>query len=421
VFATHLHLLVDLLADVPRLTPYRMEVVEDDTAAAITSSAPSSSSSSSGSGFYHLRPTWRIQPGHCFESLAFTVAAQQGLPQAVLAAAEADYRAIVHDMGGYQALTQVLRRDKQQPQQHHHPGGGSTPSSSSSSNGSSNGSSGNQQREVLSHPVATSSSSSSSSDAAGVNAASEVEAGRRRSRRYRSSSSSMDNSGNGDAAGGAASFHWTLSGNQWLQPHSADRARLLQLLEAAYHFDTSEVSGAAPGRAAAAAAAATELGREQAGAPAAAAADNQEDRSSSTESASRRRRRQSGQPDELSEQAGELSAAAQGGSGSAGVECGIVHELLGTAQPPPAHAGRSAVYALLFDDGWWYVGETQNIATRRGAHRVRRGRKQEVAVWYILVPASKERKLVQGNIITSLQAAGFNLLSSHDAAMAYRK
>jgi hypothetical protein len=62
------------------------------------------------------------------------------------------------------------------------------------------------------------------------------------------------------------------------------------------------------------------------------------------------------------------------------------------------------VYALLFDDGWWYVGEAQTIAARRGAHRVRRGRKQEVAVWYILVPASKERKVVQGNIITSLHA-----------------
>jgi hypothetical protein len=37
----------------------------------------------------------------------------------------------------------------------------------------------------------------------------------------------------------------------------------------------------------------------------------------------------------------------------------VLHELLGTAQPPPAHSGCPVVYVLLFDDGWWYVGETQ--------------------------------------------------------------
>jgi hypothetical protein len=43
---------------------------------------------------YQLKPTWRLLPGHCFESLAFSVARDCGLPQGVLRASE-DYYSMI--------------------------------------------------------------------------------------------------------------------------------------------------------------------------------------------------------------------------------------------------------------------------------------------------------------------------------------
>ena len=42
-------------------------------------------------------------------------------------------------------------------------------------------------------------------------------------------------------------------------------------------------------------------------------------------------------------------------------------------------------------------------------------------MWYVLLPAADERRVVQGALIRSLQDAGFQLDSARDAAMAHRK
>jgi hypothetical protein len=49
----------------------------------------------SSSHLYRLKPTWRLLPGHCFETLAFPVARDCGLPEDVLRASEAFYHKIM--------------------------------------------------------------------------------------------------------------------------------------------------------------------------------------------------------------------------------------------------------------------------------------------------------------------------------------
>lgn len=63
----------------------------------------------------------------------------------------------------------------------------------------------------------------------------------------------------------------------------------------------------------------------------------------------------------------------------------------------------------------------QNVRQRRTGHTFRRGSKQQLAMWYVLLPSQQERRVVQGALIRSMQDAGFQLLSAHDAAMAHRK
>lgn len=61
----------------------------------------------------------------------------------------------------------------------------------------------------------------------------------------------------------------------------------------------------------------------------------------------------------------------------------------------------------------------QEIRTRLKAHRQTHGK--DLAMWYVLVDPSVDRKGVQGFIIRYAQQLGLPMSSTQDAAMAYRK
>jgi hypothetical protein len=91
VFASHLHLKLDLLRQEPDLHYYKMQVVEQVRQL------------EGGKEEIVCVPTWRLVPGECCGSLAFSVAKQQGLPEGVLQLAE-KFQAEIQQMGGYHAL-----------------------------------------------------------------------------------------------------------------------------------------------------------------------------------------------------------------------------------------------------------------------------------------------------------------------------
>lgn len=81
VFASHLHLLQSLPLNMDGLARWRMGVVEDTewgAAAAVAREAPEYPLAAFG--LSPKRPTWRIEPGTCTESLALEVALKCGLP-----------------------------------------------------------------------------------------------------------------------------------------------------------------------------------------------------------------------------------------------------------------------------------------------------------------------------------------------------
>lgn len=90
IFATHLHALLDLTADTPRLTNHSMQVIEQQTA----------------EGHTRLVSTWRLVPGPCTQSLALDVARNMGLPAEVLQLAQQEHQKI-KQLGGYRALIKL--------------------------------------------------------------------------------------------------------------------------------------------------------------------------------------------------------------------------------------------------------------------------------------------------------------------------
>jgi hypothetical protein len=82
IFATHLHLLLPLLRDVPRLLPYKMAVRQREQ------------QPHDKSGIIRWEPTMRLEPGECTESLALEVAEAQGISSSILQQAMQDFLAL---------------------------------------------------------------------------------------------------------------------------------------------------------------------------------------------------------------------------------------------------------------------------------------------------------------------------------------
>jgi len=99
IFATHMHELFDLGLDVGagRVREMAMGTAIDGA----------DGSSGAGGAEWARRPTWKISPGRCTESLAFTVARDQGVPAAVVERSVELYRRLEQGVGrGGAALPQ---------------------------------------------------------------------------------------------------------------------------------------------------------------------------------------------------------------------------------------------------------------------------------------------------------------------------
>ena len=297
---------------------------------------------------YSLRPTWRLLPGTCFESLAFAVARDCGVPETTLAAAAADYFAILKGGSkrpGYNSIVRVAN------------------------------SSGAGQQSSRSSGTGSSSFSSIVDENVGSSLDSNVEG-------------SEPPAGPPPAAGGDDVGQEGTGGSQQGFP-SSRRAWLAQLLEGG----ASSAAEAAAARTAAGRVTAHKLfeqlkaavllppaakdaaGQEApAGDPAAAdaaAPDAAADADATAKQGIGRRRRKRvtsseskkeqlqpppQQPPQPQPQQQDM-AAARGAEG--GVGYGVVHEAVPGSVPPPAHEGQSIVYMVLDEQGFWYGGETQ--------------------------------------------------------------
>jgi DNA mismatch repair ATPase MutS len=91
IFATHLHLLLVLLRDYPRVLPYKMAV-------RVREQQPHTKT-----GTLSLEPTMRLEPGECTESLALEVAEEQGIPGSILTKAM-QYFETLQDMADDECL-----------------------------------------------------------------------------------------------------------------------------------------------------------------------------------------------------------------------------------------------------------------------------------------------------------------------------
>jgi len=91
IFATHMHELFDLGLDVGagRVREMAMGTTTDG----------GDDPSGAGSAEWARRPTWKISPGRCTESLAFTVARDQGVPSAVVERSIELYRRLEQGRG----------------------------------------------------------------------------------------------------------------------------------------------------------------------------------------------------------------------------------------------------------------------------------------------------------------------------------
>jgi DNA mismatch repair ATPase MutS len=91
IFATHLHLLLVLLRNYPRVLPYKMAV-------RVREQQPHTKT-----GTLSLEPTMRLEPGECTESLALEVAEEQGIPGSILTKAM-QYFETLQDMADDESL-----------------------------------------------------------------------------------------------------------------------------------------------------------------------------------------------------------------------------------------------------------------------------------------------------------------------------
>jgi hypothetical protein len=302
---------------------------------------------------YSLRPTWRLLPGTCFESLAFAVARDCGVPEATLAAAAADYFAIIEsgsEHPGYDAITHVARSSR---------AGQQSPRSSSSAGGSRRASSIGVGESVCS---CSGSSLESRQVLEGSQAAAVALAA--------TAGDAVQEEGAAGSQQSSPSIRQARLA-QWPQGGDSSAAEKAAARQAAGRvsahklFDQllAQLPAAVP-----AAAAVKDTATQQVTAAAAAAAKQgmgrRRRKAVSSRVAGEETHQQPTQPPQQQQppqpQLQDMSAAA-GADG--GVGYGVVHEAVPGSVPPPAHEGRSVVYMVLDEQGFWYGGETQ---VRRG-------------------------------------------------------
>jgi hypothetical protein len=126
IFATHLHLLLPLLRDTPRLLPYKMAVRQREQ------------QPQDRLGVASIEPTMRLEPGECTESLALDVARAQGVSGSILEQAMQDFKELQGVVGdaGISAVARALIRAAGSSERFRNAARGSSRVASSSGSGS---------------------------------------------------------------------------------------------------------------------------------------------------------------------------------------------------------------------------------------------------------------------------------------------
>ncbi|VAH49417.1 unnamed protein product [Triticum turgidum subsp. durum] len=82
-------------------------------------------------------------------------------------------------------------------------------------------------------------------------------------------------------------------------------------------------------------------------------------------------------------------------------------------QPPPSTVGRSSIYIIIRRDNKLYVGQTDDLMGRLGAHRSKEGM-QDATILYIMVPGKSIACQLETLLINQLPSKGFKLTNKAD-------
>ncbi|XP_044967116.1 DNA mismatch repair protein MSH1, mitochondrial isoform X3 [Hordeum vulgare subsp. vulgare] len=82
-------------------------------------------------------------------------------------------------------------------------------------------------------------------------------------------------------------------------------------------------------------------------------------------------------------------------------------------QPPPSTVGRSSIYIIIRRDNKLYVGQTDDLVGRLGAHRSKEGM-QDATILYIMVPGKSVACQLETLLINQLPSKGFKLTNKAD-------
>uniref|UniRef100_N1QQS7 DNA mismatch repair protein mutS n=1 Tax=Aegilops tauschii TaxID=37682 RepID=N1QQS7_AEGTA len=82
-------------------------------------------------------------------------------------------------------------------------------------------------------------------------------------------------------------------------------------------------------------------------------------------------------------------------------------------QPPPSTVGRSSIYIIIRRDNKLYVGQTDDLVGRLGAHRSKEGM-QDATILYIVVPGKSVACQLETLLINQLPSKGFKLINKAD-------
>jgi len=394
VFATHLHLLVDLVKDVPQLSLYKMEVLPEPSTSTDGAAAPSALQTGCAGGEYaympRLRPTWRLLPGTCFDSMAFAVARKYGLPASVLATALDEYEWALTTSRGVpanDATEQEVREGKTHTATITTANSAADSSSSSSVAISSDsdlldGSSSEAKQEAQSDVTAGALEAAAGDVDAAAQQGSDVQqldsrlvGGSRHEELLRRLQAEDSSSSSSSTAADA-------------QPSAESLQVSRQKAQELFAQFTSALTGGA--------AAAAPPAAQQTHTTAAAAAESAAKAAEPEVPAAPRSRKQlkaakaAAAAEQQQEGVGSLQEQAAYGSpvSQKGIEYGRVHELSPGQQPPPAHEGESIVYALRGEQGWWYLGETQVSKARQHTAICLHHTCSSCSCWYRLCPLS---------------------------------